>query len=176
MDWFKFDIAAYQRATERLSALEDGIYLRLMLAYYQREGPLPADLSAIYRLTHALTRHEKAAVRTVLERFMVTVNGHYRNTRADEEITQYQELIAGKSLAGAQGRAKQLAKQNAGRYKDTEIQPPLPPTSTPVDNSKIPMEIGCAALLESGERCGKLGVHKVHPRSPHWYCREHLDG
>lgn len=166
MEWFKFDISAYQRATEGLSAIEDGIYLRLLLAYYQREGPLPTDLSTIYRLTHASTRHEKAAVRTVLERFTVSVNGHYRNTRADEEIEQYQRLIAGRSLAGAQGRAKQLAGQTAGRYIDREINP-LTPLEKPVDNSK------CCELLEGGQACGKPGVSKKHPRSSQWYCREH---
>ena len=134
MDWFKFDITAYQRATERSSAIEDGMYLRVMLTYYQREGSLPADLRTIYRLTHASTRHEKAAVRTVLAHFMVSVNGHYTNTRADEEIKEYQaRQDAGRKAAGIRW-AYGAQSDTQYRNKQTNIQPPLPPTSKPTLN------------------------------------------
>lgn len=91
MDWYKHDIAAYQRATEGLSGLEDGMYRRLLDAYYQREGPLPKDMRLIYALTHASTRHEKAAVGKALRQFMVIVKGSYTNPRADKEINEYND-------------------------------------------------------------------------------------
>lgn len=168
MDWFKFDISAYQRATEQLSGIEDGMYLRLMLAYYQREGPLPSDLETVYRLTHAVTRYEKAALRKALHHYFKQVNGHYTNPRADDEIEQYQRLIAGRSRAGAQGRAKQLLGQLAGTKKDTykETVPPLPPSQLNP----------CQHRMENGSVCGNAGTHKLHPASKDWYCREHLDG
>ena len=169
MDWYKFDIAAYQRATEGLSAIEDGIYRRMIDACYQREGPLPSDLGTIYRLTHALTKHEKAAVRTVLQRFWVALNGHYHNTRCDAELLQYQGLCDAARKAAGIRWAYRSASDPQCREIDRKIQPPLPPTSTPVDNS-------CQHHNEDGTTCGKPGTHKLHPRSTKWYCSEHLDG
>ena len=172
MDWYKFDISAYQRATEGLNGTQDGMYRRMIDACYQREGPLPADLQTIFRLTHALTRAEKAAVATVLERFWVLVSGHYHNSRCDEELLKYQEVCdtARKAIGirweqhgvnGAEYRKIDREKERSTSITTT--------TSKPVDNS-------CQHHMENGEVCGKTGTHKLHPSSKDWFCRSHLDG
>lgn len=91
MQWYKHYIADYLQDTADLSVIEHGVYRLLLDAYYQREGPLPSDFNILYRLCHAHSRHEKAAVRTVVGRFTETLNGHLRVSRADKEILKYQQ-------------------------------------------------------------------------------------
>jgi uncharacterized protein YdaU (DUF1376 family) len=43
MNWFKFDIHAYQLETHGMPDAEDLAYRRLMDRYYQEEGPLMND-------------------------------------------------------------------------------------------------------------------------------------
>lgn len=95
MDWFRFNIIDYQRDTAKLGPTGDGIYLRLMLHYYQTESPLPNDFGALCRISGAMTRHEKDVLRMILNSmFGDSPNGELRHKRIDQEIEQYQQRSA----------------------------------------------------------------------------------
>lgn len=100
MDWYKHDISAYQRATEHLTPLQDGLYRRLLDAYYQREGALTSSFPVICRLVGATTRTEKRHLVVILRAYFVHENGRYINSRADQELQEYQRLKdAGRNAA-----------------------------------------------------------------------------
>src|SRR3546814_2598331 len=46
MNYVELHIGDYEKATAHLTAIEDGIYGRLLRRYYDAEGPLVADLKA----------------------------------------------------------------------------------------------------------------------------------
>ena len=90
MEWYKHHIADYMEATRELSMLQDGAYRRLLSVYYQQEGPIKVEERVVFRLCNALHHREKEAVRYVLGKFFIPLEGYYHNTRADDEIVRYQ--------------------------------------------------------------------------------------
>lgn len=89
MNYFELYPGDYLRDTSRLSLLEHGAYLRLLMAYYAEEEPLPADHTDLYTIACATSASDKAAVRKVADRyFPVGGDGLRRNARADEEIAK----------------------------------------------------------------------------------------
>jgi len=91
VNFFNLYPGDYLRDTTRLSLIEHGAYLRLMLAYYGEEQPLPANPDELYTIVCAVTRVDQAAVRKVADRyFPVGDDGLRHNARADEEISKGQ--------------------------------------------------------------------------------------
>src|SRR3546814_14658440 len=58
MNYVELHIGDYEKAPAHLTALEDGIYGRLLPRHYAAEGPLVADLKALQRLLRPRTRDE----------------------------------------------------------------------------------------------------------------------
>ena len=59
MIYYKHFIGDYQRKTNRLSILEDGVYRRLLDEYYSNESPLPLDEDVCFRLVRAIKADER---------------------------------------------------------------------------------------------------------------------
>lgn len=89
MNYYEHHIGDYDTATSHLSAVEDGIYCRLIRKYYSTEKPLPADLKQLQRLVRARSREEKNAVEAVLEEFFYLADDGWHNERCDEDIEKY---------------------------------------------------------------------------------------
>lgn len=105
MNYYPFHIGDYAKKTRHLSWDEDMAYRRLMDAYYLREGPLPADKAAIYRLVMATSKAQRAAVDVVLSEFFVLGDGCFSNGRCDEELGRW-KAKADKAAASANARWK----------------------------------------------------------------------
>jgi uncharacterized protein YdaU (DUF1376 family) len=116
VNYFELYPGDYLRDTTRLSLLEHGAYLRLMLAYYGEEEPLPADHAELYTIVSAVSAADKSAVRKVADRyFPVGEDGVRRNGRADEEIAKAQKRMSISRENGAKGgRPKKPAENPAG--------------------------------------------------------------
>lgn len=108
MNYFEFYPGDYQRDTTDLSLAEHGAYLLLLSLYYSTGEPLPADLTALYRVCRAMTSKEQTAVKLVANRFFpVGVNGLRNNARADAEISKAKRRIeTAKANGGKGGRPK----------------------------------------------------------------------
>lgn len=114
MNYFEFYPGDYLRDTTRLSLMEHGAYLRLMLAYYSDELPLPSENDDLFRIVSAQNSQEKHAVIRVANQFFpVTRDGMRHNTRADEEIAKAQ----GRMDASPTGR-KATQAERAKRYRE----------------------------------------------------------
>lgn len=96
MNYFELYPGDYLRDTTRLSLVEHGAYLRLLMAYYAEEQPLPGDVAELYVIAGAISAADKAAVRKVADRyFPLGPDGRRRNTRADAEIAKASARIDG---------------------------------------------------------------------------------
>jgi len=120
MNYIELHIGDYEKATAHLTAVEDGIYGRLLRRYYDTEQPLPADLKAVQRLVRARSREEREAVVTILEEFFQQDGDGWRHRRCDEEIARYQEKRA-KARRSAEARwnaSKSGCRRNANASPD----------------------------------------------------------
>lgn len=104
MNYFELYPGDYMRKTADLSLMEHGAYLMLLASYYSTEGKLPADLPALYRISRAMTKHEKEAVTTVEDRFFpINGDGSRHNYRADQEIEKARKRIETSRRNGKKG-------------------------------------------------------------------------
>lgn len=107
MNYFEFYPGDYLRDTTKLTLIEHGAYLRLLLAYYGDEKPLPGALKELYVITCAISAADKAATKKVAEQFFpVGADGLRHKNRVDEEIAKAQKRIKTAQENGAKGGRK----------------------------------------------------------------------
>ena len=89
MIFYKHFIGDYQRKTNRLSILEDGVYRRLLDEYYANEEPLPLERDECFRLVRAIKPNERKAVLKILARYFIKTPDGYIQERAEDEIVEF---------------------------------------------------------------------------------------
>lgn len=153
MNYFELYPGDYLRDTSRLSLLEHGIYLKLMLSYYGDEAPLPAEFSAIFSIISATNSDEKKATRAVVEKFFPIdpKDGLRHNKRADEEIAKALKRIETSRKNGAKG----------GRKANPTTNPPSIPKETQRDTQQGGQQGTC-----SGEASPHATRHTPEPSIP----------
>ena len=85
--WFPFYIADYLSKTLRLTTLQHGAYLLLIIEYYQR-GKLPTD-DASLALIAGLSAKEWAANRAALAKYF---KADWTHDRCDEELARAESI------------------------------------------------------------------------------------
>jgi uncharacterized protein YdaU (DUF1376 family) len=129
MRHFAHHIGDYAAATAHLSMLEDAAYHRLLRLYYQNEGPLTTDENELMRRVRAVSRHEKTAVRSVLQEFFTLSSDGWHQSRADKEINTYKGLAnRGRTNGVHGGRPKANQEETA-----TTNQEPLTKNHKPIE-------------------------------------------
>jgi uncharacterized protein YdaU (DUF1376 family) len=103
VNYYEHHLGDYMRDTAHLSILEDGVYRRLIDAYYIKELPIPAALRDAYRLVRAVSKPERDAVQAVLREFFEEAPTGWRHKRCEAEIARFQEKRA-KAQRSAQAR------------------------------------------------------------------------
>ena len=91
MNYFELHIGDYEKATSHLTAVEDGIYSRMVRRYYDTELPLPIDIKSLQRFVRARSRDEREAVQTILDEFFYLATDGWHNKRCDEEIVRFRD-------------------------------------------------------------------------------------
>ncbi len=115
--WMPLWIGAYLADTMKLTTLQHGAYLLLLIAYWRERGPLSDDDEELASTVKASLK-EWRALRPKLERFFLIGEGVWRHGRADQELAKAQQHKAkatAKGQAGAQARWEKEAKKAAGR-------------------------------------------------------------
>lgn len=115
MNHFPFHIGDWMKDTAHLNATEEGIYLRLTVQYYNREGQLPLDLGACVKLARATTAEQREAVKYCLSEYYERTPEGYRQKRCDEEIAAYLERARQAREAGKKGGRPAKALSNVPR-------------------------------------------------------------
>ena len=135
----------------------------LLDAYYQREGPLPADPEILYRITKAHKRHEKKAVDLVVVTYFRTLDKHITNKRADQEILNYQSQCAANRRPIRQRIVPESSLEPRVQLKELDVRL--------VDNFKKGNgHDNCVAVVANGKPCGKPGAYW---RAGKAHCRDH---
>ena len=117
MNYFELYPGDYLRDTTRLSLIEHGAYLRLLMAYYGEEQPLPADPGELFVIVSAITKADRDAVCKVADRFFpVGDDGCRHNGRADEEIAKARRRIETARANGAKHGPKKNPPGNPAGY------------------------------------------------------------
>lgn len=108
MNYFELYPGDYLRDTSRLTMLEHGAYLRLLMAYYGEEEPLPAAHGELFVIVSAVSAADKAAVVKVADRYFPVDDrdGLRHNSRADTEIGKAQKRIRTARENGSKNRPK----------------------------------------------------------------------
>jgi uncharacterized protein YdaU (DUF1376 family) len=112
MNYYQHHLGDYLRDTAHLSILEDGVYHRLLAAYYVREKPLPIEHRECCKLARATTAVERKAVAYILEQFFSMETDGYHQKRADEELAEYQSFIEKQRANGKSGARTRWEKDN----------------------------------------------------------------
>jgi uncharacterized protein YdaU (DUF1376 family) len=159
--YWKLHVGDWAKSTAHLSASETGFYIRLLNWYYDREGPLPADRQAIYRIAGARSGPERRQLDGILAEYFCESCDGFRNKRADEELAQASEKSEKRRVA-AQSRWNANALQvdckgdaiqdpKTPRLQDKEISPS--DLSADADANKVPATDVMAAY---NSECGDL--------------------
>lgn len=135
MNYFEFYPGDYMRDTADLSPTEHGCYLLLMCSYYSTERALPSEYDALYRISHAHSKIEQVALRSVVERyFSIGDDGLRHNLRADQEIAKAQPRIrAARENGGKGGRPRNLKYEPTGNPPETQQKPSGLPVANPAE-------------------------------------------
>lgn len=131
--WMPLDVADYRADTMHLDAFEHGVYLLLIMHYWQTGG-LPDDDDKLARIC-CCTRAEFRRVRPVIEAFF---RGGWKHKRIEKELARSRTISEKRSLAAEQRYARKKPSGDAegdanapaiAVHMQTPSQVPLPSPS-----------------------------------------------
>ena len=157
MNYFAFHIGDHRAATAHLTWYEDAAYMRLLILYYRKEQPIPADIGDACRLVLAATKEQRQAVEAVLREFFLLGPDGWRQKRCDAEIAHYQRRVAhnrevGKLGGRPPGKKTQAEPKNnpPGSIREPGPNPPQTPC-TSLNTPLPPLEASACAQLDPQE-------------------------
>ena len=113
LNYYPHHIGDYLRDTAHLTAIEDGIYRRMLDVCYASEKPLPLETQWVCRLVRANTQDEQEAVNEILRQFWIKRADGWHNKRADEEISRGLKRIKVAKQNGKKGGRKTTQRVSA---------------------------------------------------------------
>lgn len=156
MNYFELYPGDYLRDTSRLSLTDHGAYLKLLMAYYGEEEPLPADYDELFNIAGAVKTEDKKAVKKVADKyFPIGKDGLRHNGRADEEIAKAAQRMEGadERKANVADRKRRSRERRAAMFealRDVGIIPDAMATSDDLQ--------ALVAVHVTPELCVTLGV------------------
>lgn len=106
--WMPIYVGDYHADTTHFRTIDHGAYLLLLLSYWRRQGPLPADQEYLMTITKT-SRREWHGVHLRVARLFQISKTHWTHLTLENEITKTQDQIAKKSKAGKAGMASRWA-------------------------------------------------------------------
>lgn len=103
-------IGDYLADTTHLTTEQHGAYLLLLMAYWRKGGPLPADEPTLARIAK-MTTHKWKATRPIMVALFIEEEGVWRSKRADAELEKANALKAARSASGKRGAEVSNAKR-----------------------------------------------------------------
>lgn len=108
--WYPHFIDDFNRKTGHLSLAERGAYRAMIDAYWERQGPLPANEITLCRMIRALPEEWEAVRENVLP-FFSERDGKLHHSRIDEEMDRARRQRAEKAERMAAARLRRWAKK-----------------------------------------------------------------
>lgn len=107
--WYPWYPSDYAAKTAHLTAVQDGMYRRLLDHYYLVNGKVVANATLLLRVCRAFDAAEQAAVHDMLAEFFVERDGNYHHERADIELEKRAILREKRAAAGSKGGKQKVA-------------------------------------------------------------------
>jgi uncharacterized protein YdaU (DUF1376 family) len=129
MNYYPHHLGDHMRDTAQLSILEDGVYRRLLDAYYVHERPLPAEQRECCKIARAVSKRERDAVAYVLKQFFQLRDDGYHQRRADVEIERFRQKSAKAKVSSILGvmarrcKTERSTERSCGRSTERVISP-----------------------------------------------------
>ena len=130
-------IGKYLADTAHLTRDQHGAYVLLLMAYWCRGGPLPADDARLAATAKATPSEWRRHLRPVLSEFFTEVDGTWRQKRCEIELDRARALSKAKAEAGKKGAESRwqidstAMAEPSSSHKQTDA--PLPQPSTPTN-------------------------------------------
>ena len=138
----------YGRKTAHLTMMEDGAFRRLLDHYYSTRQPLPTALLTLHRICRAVNPEETQAVNQVVNEFFVLRDDGWHNSRADQELTAWNEIAErnrenGKTGGRPKTQTDAVAKPSPEvRSQKLEVRGQTPETIKNKNNATAPQKNG----------------------------------
>jgi uncharacterized protein YdaU (DUF1376 family) len=155
--WMPLDVADYRADTAHLGALEHGVYLLLIMHYWQT-GSLPDDDEKLARIC-CCTRTEFRRVRSTVEAFFLP---GWKHKRIEQELEKARKISEKRSLAAEEKHALAAAPPHANADASAEqVHTPLPsPLPSPSKNINLLGEVKCDEPRNGLTANGRIYVRK----------------
>lgn len=155
-------IGDYLADTTHLTTEQHGAYLLLLMAYWRRGAPLPADDHSLCAQAK-VTMYKWKALRPVMAAFFDEVEGKWVSKRADAELAKAEKFHNSKAAAGRKGaevrkinasRATYVPPNNvvpinsAAREVSSSIAPSVPKGSAEVETAELSQVNGSSAASQ----------------------------
>lgn len=118
--WYPHYVRDFNAKTSHLSLAERGAYRALMDAYWEAQGPLPADERALCRMIGAFPDEWEQVRENVLS-FFENRDGKLYHKRISEEIEKARSQHAEKAERMAKARAKKAERQSIDQLSEQSI-------------------------------------------------------
>lgn len=123
MPWFQFYPSDWIVGTRGLTVVENGVYISLIAAMYDRREPVPNDAGEIARMCGATKKQVVPALKKLVDRgkLIITEKGVW-NTRVESELKSWESKRENNKKA-AEARWGQKSKETQGEG-DADASPP----------------------------------------------------
>jgi uncharacterized protein YdaU (DUF1376 family) len=149
-------VADYQADTMHLSTAEHGAYLLLLMNYWQRGKPLPADDKKLARIA-GLGPREWQRVKPVISEFFEIGCSEWLHKRVESEIA-YMHSMSLKKRKGGLARAEQMHSERKAPAQQTDTEADTEVTvskdtgaDAPFDPAAIIFKAGVALITSAGK-------------------------
>jgi uncharacterized protein YdaU (DUF1376 family) len=159
MNYYEHHLGDYMRDTAHLSLMEDGVYRRLIDAYYAREKPLPANVADCCKLARVSGKTERDAVQYVLREFFQLAEDGWRQKRCDEVIEKYNSKKAkAKQSADARWDAMRTQCERNANAMRTQCDGNAPNLQSPVTSNQEPEKNTSASATPTRTKVSRVTV------------------
>jgi len=145
LHYYKLNISDWIADLSYLSPLEEGVYLRLINHYYDKELPIPQDFENVarkLRLSEYTTE-----INLILSDFFVLTDKGWENKRCNENIKEFRKTSNKNKKNGAKGgrpaktkACKETQKEPSGLIMETQQEPKHNPNHKPITNNHKPIK------------------------------------
>ena len=131
-------VADYLADAAHLTTEEHGAYLLLIMTYWQRGKPLPADPDRLARIAR-LSNERWTDVERTLNDFFLVIDGHWHHKRINAELEKVRDKTEKAKRAGAASASARKATpvQQTLNGRSTDVQQTFNHTDTDTDTEVV---------------------------------------
>jgi uncharacterized protein YdaU (DUF1376 family) len=162
--WMPFYVGDYLRDTRRLSALEHGAYLLLIMEYWLH-GEIPSDDKALARIV-LLTDREWMKIRPAISKFF---SAEWKHARIEAELAKADVKSLKRAHAGARGGAAKSVREASKRVANASDLPEQKPDKIIANEVASSSELTEQnPSLRSGEGAQRAAPRRATRLAPDW--------